>query len=197
MEANIMIVEGAAATGKTTLCTVLVRRIAAMQKVPSLHSFRQSSTYHPLNPDCPDSKPSPETTKKHLNKLLTQVVSLASSPGYILLESLVWTLWMRPGGLDRQWLSGYESKLADLGARVLLVSPTESRHRQQLLERSGTEFYGIYGRRYGHSESEVIEYYLNEQKAFRALARSSTLNSMILDTFSDHAVDQAFDFWAS
>ncbi len=194
-KANILIVEGTAAVGKTTLCSKLVRSVAARDPIPSLFSFRQAFTYHPLNPDHPESCRDDSATKQHLDGLLNQIRRLATAPSYIVLETLHWTLSLRPGIDDPAWYQRYEAALRDLGARVVLVVADELHHSRQLEERQGTEFFSTYGRRYGNDTSEVIDYYTREQATFLEVAQQSTLRSLTLDSSSEEAVEQALRLW--
>ena len=104
---------------------------------------------------------------------------------------------MRPGGIDRNWYIAFESDLASIGAKSVLVIADEGRHRRQLLERSGSEFFSTYGQRYGSTESEVVGYYIDEQKRFKALAEESPINSLMIDTSSPDPVERALNFWDS
>ncbi len=192
---HLLIVEGSAAVGKTTLCSELVRLVTSQKRVPSFFNFRQNFTYHPLNPDHPDCPVSDEDIKHHLTKFLEQIRSLSRPPSYLLMESLHWTLTLRPGLDDKQWLREYEKDLLALGARIVLLIADESTHRTQLKERSGSEFYTTYGQMYGNSEEEIIEYYLSEQNRFHKIADSTLLPVCILERTDPDYVEKAFKFW--
>ena len=88
---HILIVEGTAAVGKTTLCSALIREVASRERVPSLFNFRQSFTYHPLDSDHPSTFADDDRVKSHLDDFWSLVRRLSAWPGYILIESLHWT----------------------------------------------------------------------------------------------------------
>jgi hypothetical protein len=192
---NVLIVEGTAAVGKTTLCSKLVRTIASRDPIPSLFHFRQAFTYHPLNPDHPDNQPNDAATKVHLSGLLNRIRDLAARPGYVILETLHWSLSLRPGIKDAAWYAEYEAALRVLGAKTLLVVADESRHYSQLMARRDTEFFSTYGRRYGGTTEEVISYYIREQATFTEIADRSTIRTMTLDSSSEGALEQALGLW--
>ncbi len=187
--------EGGVPTGKTTLCAELVRKLAGRARVPSIFHFRQTHTYHPLNPDHPASTANETAAKKLLDDLLDQMRRLAEHEGFILLETLHWTLAQRPGIDDATWLARYEAALAALGAKVVLVRASAVRQRAQLHERTDTEFFSLYGRKYGATEAEVTEYYLREAECFDRIASASDLSCFTIDTSAADSVDQVMAFW--
>lgn len=193
----MLIVEGSAAVGKTTLCSELVRLLAGKNLVPNLFNFRQSFTYHPLNLDLAESNIQPEVVERHLERLLTLLIDLAEHPGYILLESFHWTIAARSNGIDFGWFDKFELSIAAAGAKSVLVLASPERHKLQLLERSGADFFSIYGARYGDSEEEIIRYYQSEQARLKKMAEQSPIDSIELDTSTADAAECVLSYWES
>ena len=202
----MLLIEGVAGIGKTTLINSLIRQYVDSNKRnrSSLH-LAQAHTYHPLAPDEIDSKLLPEQNIAHLEQILDLLTWLVSSVSYeqrkiffCTIHTLHITHCVRPGILSWNDVATFDRRLQQLGCKLIFLRATEETIWERTVwGRRENEFIIYYGRKYGDSLENIHNYYVQEQEKMLAIAELSAMKKLMVDcgrTIPDIS-QEAFDFW--
>lgn len=202
----MLLVEGVAGIGKTTLINSLIRQfVDSNKRIRSSLHLTQAHTYHPLAPDEIDSKLSPEQNIAHLEQILSLLSWLVSSVSdeqrkifFCTMDTFHITHCVRPGILSWNDVAKFDRRLHQLGCKLLFLRATEETIWERTVwGRRDNEFITYYGRKYGDCLESIHNYYVQEQEKMLAIAELSAMERLMIDcgrTIPDIS-QEAFDYW--
>jgi hypothetical protein len=206
---RILLVEGTAGVGKSTLLDALVREYVAtrpQRRLRTLVHLTQAHTYGPVAPAEDDGTLTVADNIRHLEQVVrtlewySSALTAESTPKFFaVIDTLHLTHCHRPGVVAWSDVAPVDARLAQLGARlVFLESSPETIWRRGILPRAEDSFIREYAqRRFGPTLEEIHRYFVTEQTRMRALLDRSRLPSLVLDADADMGtnVARAMEFW--
>jgi len=206
---RILLVEGTAGVGKSTLLDALVREYVSTRpprRLRTLLHLTQAHTYGPLAPSEDRGTLTVADNVRHLDQVVatlewcSDALTSESTPKFFaLIDTLHVTHCHRPGVVVWSDVATADARLARLGARLVFLeaSPETIWHRG-ILPRAEESFIRDYAqRRFGPSLEEIHRHFMAEQTRMRALLDQSRLPSLVLDADADMEsnVARATEFW--
>lgn len=206
---RVLLVEGVPGLGKTTVVDGVLRRYVeatAPESIRTALALAQTHTYGPLVGREDDGSLTKADNLAHLETIvggLDWLVDAAHAQPrtkcVIVVDTLHLTHCLRPGVLDWPDVAGIDARLADLGARLLLLDATDETVRQRTVAaRAATEFiHGYALGRFGRDEGEIAAHFCRERDRFRALFTSSVMSKRLIaaEAPAGDIVEQALEFW--
>jgi hypothetical protein len=206
MNAQILLIEGTCATGKSTLMKGLLRKYAWEQDKPrTLLHLTQAHTYFPLVSEdlkhVPGKKEHRELLRKILAMLDWNTQGLMPRKWFMLhglIDTLHLTHTFRPGILSWTEMSYVDQRLAEIGTRMIFLRANRETLWERLIaERGKDSSFFDHQRKFGHTPEIIHEYYVREQEQMELLVRRSALNTLFLkaeDSVSDNTA-RAYAHW--
>jgi hypothetical protein len=206
---RVLLVEGTSGIGKSSLIDQLLRRYVADQpprKLRTLLHLTQAHTYGPLAPGEDAGTLTPQDNLRHLEKIVTllewHVTALAAETKVkclAIVDTLHLTHCYRPGVLGWDQVRQFDRRLARLGARlVFLEAAPDTVWNRGIEPRAHEEFILGYAQpRFGHTLTEIHEYFIAEQARMREHLTRTALPHLILcaEAEPSETLDAAYDFW--
>ncbi len=208
---RVLVVEGIAGIGKSTLIDALIRRYVAEQperKLRTLLHLTQAHTYGPLAVDEDRGTLTVEENVAHLEAVVSMLewhVRALTAERVPKLFAIVDTLHLthchRPGVVAWDDVAAIDRRLASLGAKMLFVHATPSTVWQRgIVARREDPFITRYAaRRWGPSLEAIHRHFLDEQEAMRALLPQTRLahQTIAIDGALSSYLDAAYEHWRS
>jgi hypothetical protein len=199
---RILIVEGTAGIGKTTLLTKLLRRYAGTERPRTVLHLTQAHTFGPLVPGDDAGTLTAEQNLAHLEDLgemlAWHVHALAheTKPKFFgLLDTLHLTHCHRPGVLQFDDVRAFDEWLAHRGARLLLLrAQPQTLWERCIVARRGSDFLR-YAQRFGQTEEQVHAYFLQEQDQILQLSERSAMPRLQLEVEDPELEATAWAWW--
>jgi hypothetical protein len=206
---RILLVEGTAGVGKSTLLDALVRQYVSTcppRRLRTLLHLTQAHTYGPLAPGEDSGTLTIADNMRHLDQVAatlewcSNALTSESTPKFFaLIDTLHLTHCHRPGVVAWSDVATADARLAQLGTRlVFLAASPETIWRRGILPRAEESFIRDYARRrFGPTLEEIHRYFVAEQARMRALLDQSRLPYLVLDAHADMVsnVARATEFW--
>jgi len=204
----MLLVEGVAGIGKTTLINSLIRQyVKSNKRIRSLLHLTQAHTYHPLAPEGIDRELLPEQNIAHLEQILDLLNWMVSSVSdeqrkmfFCTMDTLHITHCFRPGILNWSEVTTFDRRLHELGCKLIFLRATEETIWERTVwGRRDNEFITYYGRKYGDSLDSIHRYHVQEQEKMMAIAEMSAMEKLVIDCEGDisDTSQEALDFWMS
>ncbi len=202
----MLLVEGVAGVGKTTLINLLIRKyIEGSNRIRSLLNLTQAHTYFPLSPDATDRKSTVKQNLAHLEQILSLLTWLTSSVSYetrkifiSTIDTLHITHCFRPGVVTWNDVTNFDRQASSLGCKLIFLKASkEVIWERTVWSRRDNEFITHYGKKYGSSLEGIHDYFVQEQEGMLSVVKQSNMEKLILDCdrpATDIAQD-VFDYW--
>ncbi|HEX5725014.1 MAG TPA: hypothetical protein VFX98_06085 [Longimicrobiaceae bacterium] len=209
LPARLLLVEGVAGIGKSTVLDHLARRHLAEaeeRRIRTLLHLTQAHTYGPLAPAEDAGTLTRAACTAHLERVVGWLEWLAASVRgerqvkcFVLVDTLHLTHCLRPGVVRWSEVEGFDRRLAAAGCRLLLLDGEDETVRERCVAaRADTPFIRDYALgRFGGSEAELARHFVRERDAFRELFAASSLPGLRLAAEApvEETAAAAFDFW--
>ncbi len=207
----MLIVEGTSGIGKSTLIDQLVRRYVADQparKLRTLLHLTQAHTYGPVALGEDLETLTAEQNLRHLDDVVSilewHVTSLTAETKVKFLavvDTLHLTPCHRPGVLDWERVSGFDHRLASIGARLLFLhGSAQTIWDRGIAPRRDQEFITGYAcPKFGKTLEEIHQYFVVEQERMRQRLSDTNITYREIDADNDFDsnVEEAYEFWLS
>ncbi len=208
---RVLIVEGTSGIGKSTLIDLLVRRFIDERPARKLRTFlhlTQAHTYGPLAVDEDQNTLTKDQNLRHLDNVVSilewHVLALTAETKvkfFAVVDTLHLTHCHRPGLLNWEDVSGLDSRLASLGARLLyLQANSQTIWERGIIPRRDQEFIlGYANPKFGNTLEEIHQYFVAEQERMRQLLSGTSMKYLEMDADVDLSsrVEEAYEFWQS
>ena len=203
----MLLVEGVAGAGKSTLTHALVNRYATeIRPLRSLLHLSQAHTYGPLAVDEDRCTLTCEQNVAHLKKIRNLLEHLSSpvmeephAKFYGIIDSLHFTQCVRPGVLLPENALEFDKLLAQMGCKLIFLHVSENELWKRIQERRETDFIQ-YARKFGSTLEKIHEYFVSEQESMARIVRRSCMSTLVVDNTqptTDNMINSVFDFWIS
>jgi thymidylate kinase len=203
---KLVLVEGVAGIGKSTLIDGLIRKyIDENEKIRTLLHLTQAHTYGPLAPDEDNKTLSKRQNSEHLEKIYEMLLWHVSCVRkekivkfFCIIDTLHITHCFRPGILLWSDVRDFDKKLADLGCKLIFYKVNkQSIWERGIWGRRNNQFITKYGKKFGKNLKEIHQYFVEEQKKMQNLVKKSKMKKIIIDGDGDidQSVKKAYSFW--
>jgi thymidylate kinase len=190
--ARLLLVEGVPGIGKSTLIDQLLRSYAAatpVEQIRTVLTLAQTHTYGPLAVREDEGTLTREDCLSHLGVILERLEWLVWSAAsatrtkcVVLIDTLHLTHCLRPGVVAWNDVEEVDSRLAAMGARLLLLDAADQTvEERSVIARADTEFIQHYALgRFGRDEAELVRYFQAERDEFRTMFERSSMRKLLL-----------------
>ncbi|NTU47266.1 hypothetical protein HGA88_06575 [Candidatus Roizmanbacteria bacterium] len=205
---KILLVEGIAGIGKSTIIDLLIRKHiqeAEQRKIRTFLHLTQAHTYGPLAPDEDSNSLTRSANLLHLDKITSFLSWMAQSVEkekilkfFCIIDTLHLTHCVRPGILDWKDVLPTDSLLAKLGTKLIFVKAQPKTILERTIElRKDNQFITHYGKRFGSNLEEIHQYFVGEQLKMARLFAASGLQKIELNAekTAEENTDIVYDFW--
>ncbi|MGB8267148.1 MAG: hypothetical protein WCE44_12525 [Candidatus Velthaea sp.] len=205
---HALLVEGTSGVGKSTVIDAIIRqhvRTAPPRKLRSLTHLAQTHTYGPLAPAEDRRTLSVAENQAHLERIVSMLEWLHAAhdsspvPSFAVIDTLHFTHCMRPGVVTWTDVQPYDTRLAAIGCKVLLLTAERETLRTRSIEaRAGSQFLQ-YARKFGETHENILEHFVGEQTAMIAYLERTQMRTKRLWAEADleGAATAARAFWHS
>ncbi len=202
-----LLVEGTSGAGKSTLIDALVRRHVAnapARKIRSLVHLAQSHTYGPLAPLEDRGTLTVADNLRHLERVVGMLEWLHASVQehrkpwcFAVIDTLHITHCVRPGMVKWADVAGIDERLAAIDCKLfLMMAPPANIWKRGIEARRGSQFLQEYARKFGSSEGEIHQYFVQEQLTIADLfSRSNMPKCQTTEDTTTDVVNAAYEFW--
>jgi hypothetical protein len=201
---RILLVEGTAGVGKTTLLSTLLRRYVAGERPRTVLHLTQAHTFGPLVPGDDAGTLTVEQNLAHLENIgevlawhIRALPHVSQPRFFALLDTLHLTHCLRPGVVSFADVQPFDRWLAQRGARLLVLRAQPQTHWTRcLVSRRGSPFLA-YAQRFGQTEEAIHAHFLREQEELVRLAERSEMEHLVLDVEEQGLEEAAWRWWMS
>jgi hypothetical protein len=207
--AYLLLVEGVAGLGKSTLLDRLLRRHvsgAPERKLRTVLHLTQAHTYGPLVPGEDAGTLTREASLAHLERIVTWLEWLAKSVEaeavpkcFALVDTLHLTHCVRPGVVAWDDVAPWDRRLAAAGCRLLLLDAEDATIRERCVAaRAETDFIRGYAmRRFAPDLPGLERHFTAERDTFRRMFAASAMpkHRFAAEAPAEHLAVAAHAFW--
>lgn len=207
---HLLIVEGTAGVGKSTLIQKLVRQYSkndAFARRSFLH-LAQTHTYSPLISHEDAGTLKVRENLAHLQNILHQLQwcvetakkALKNGNSYAkfygIIETFHITQCFRPGIIGLSDVSNIDIALSNIGCKTLFLRASDTTIWERGIEsRRNTDYIQNYARKFGSNLKDIHHYFCQEQSRMLELVKKSIIPYKIFNVEDDQLVEKAFKYW--
>lgn len=187
---RILLVEGVAGIGKSTLIDGLIRKHIAEspeRKIRSLLYLTQAHTYGPLVEGEDTNTLTKDKNLNHLNTIINMLRWLSQSVEqdkrtvfYCIIDTLHLTHCVRPGVLSWNDVTEIDNALADIDCKILFLKATEATIWERTIQlRKDNQFITHYAKKFGETLEDLHKHFIKEQDKIEQLFKTSKMEKQM------------------